>query len=355
MLLLISICLLGSSAQALDQINIMISHPPNTPYFIGMPEFNIDAEEFSTIVLKIKSNQSGTARLFWASSYDPQMNEPKSIWFSLDKTDYFKSYYFNVRSQNPSWIGFIGQILIFPENGPEGIELESAQAITGNFITDIKSGWQEFWGPKGRVVIGSTINVIPSSNIFGTSVNIYIYWIIGIFFVVYFLVRYFQLPETKKSKAPRIYLVFAETAKRTLFLSIALWILLALNADYNYFNIFKDDYSKYFGKTIEQKRAIAYGKDYYDFLVFAKEKLPKAPIQFGLLSSRYAASLQARIYLVPHIFNDALSQSSYLLVFHPDQKELAAQKGFSLLAKLNDNAYILHQKPATERRGFQRQ
>jgi len=328
-------------ALARIEVNLNITQPKGAPYFIGQPEINIDAEEFSTIVLKIKSNKSGTARLFWASNYDPQMNEPKSIWFSLDKTDYFKSYYFNVRSQNPSWIGFIGQILIFPENGPEGIELESAQATPGNLITNIKSGWQEFWGPRGRVVIGSTINVIPSSNIFGTSINLYIYWIIGIFFVIYFLVRYFQMPETKKSKEPRIYLAFAETAKRTLFLSIALWILLTLNADYNYFNIFKDNYSKYFGKTIEEKRAIAYGKDYYDFLVFAKEKLPKAPIKFGLLSSRYAASLQARIYLVPHIFNGALSQSSYLLVFYPDKKELAAEKGFSLLAKLNDNAYIM--------------
>jgi len=328
-------------ALARIEVNLNITQPKGAPYFIGQPEINIDAEEFSTIVLKIKSNKSGTARLFWASNYDPQMNEPKSIWFHLDKTDYFKSYYFNVRSQNPSWIGFIGQILIFPENGPEAIELESAQATPGNLITNIKSGWQEFWGPRGRAVIGSTINVIPSSNIFGTSVNIYIYWIIGIFFVIYFLFRYFQMPETKKSKAPRIYLVFAETAKRTLFLSIALWILLTLNADYNYFNIFKDNYSKYFGKTIEEKRAIAYGKDYYDFLVFAKEKLPKEPIKFGLLSSRYAASLQARIYLVPHILNDALSQSSYLLVFYPDQKELAAEKGFSLLAKLNDNAYIM--------------
>src|SRR3989344_4316791 len=95
------------SAAALDEIHIKITQAPNLPYFVGQPEMNIDAEEFDTVILKIKSNKSGTARLFWASSYDPQMNEPKSLWFSLDKTSGFKDYIFNVKSQNPNWVGFI--------------------------------------------------------------------------------------------------------------------------------------------------------------------------------------------------------------------------------------------------------
>ncbi|MBU0672170.1 MAG: hypothetical protein KJ732_03980 [Candidatus Margulisbacteria bacterium] len=133
-----------------------------------------------------------------------------------------------------------------------------------------------------------------------------------------------------------------ETARKTFILTIILWSLLALNTDYNYFNIFKDNLAKYFGKSIEKKREIAYGKEYYDFLVFAKEKLPKEPVKFGLISSYYAPHLQARIYLVPHIISDHKKKDvSYLLVFKPTQEQSTERYDFSPFAKLDNNRYIM--------------
>lgn len=332
-------CFIGTGCVfAWDNINIAINHPQNAPYFIGLPEMNIDAEEFSTVLLKIKSSQSGTARLFWASSYDPQMNEPKNIWFYLDKSTESKEYVFNIKSQNPHWLGFIGQILIYPENGAEGIQIESARAIPGNLFTNIKSGWREFWGPRGRAVIGSTINVIPASSIFGRPINLYVYWITGLFFFCSLIYWSFQLILRQKKKDYALVSgIFKRSAKESFILIIVFWAFLALNTDINYFNIFKNDFI-YTGKSIEQKRSIAYGPDYYEFLSFAKRELPATPVKFAVLSTRYAPELQARIYLAPHVLT---AEADYLLLFYPDAGQIKITSGFKETAKLNANAYLM--------------
>lgn len=315
-----------------QEISIPFRPVPAQPYFES-PQVTIDSAEYNTLVLRIEAKQNGTARLFWATHYDMQFNQPKSIWFSLKSGE--RNYYFNIPSQNPNWIGWIKGFLIYPEIDNKLIEIKQAEIIQGNLLTNIRSGWQEFWGPKGRTVIGSTINLIPSSSIFGKSVNIYIYWIIGVFFVLFLA---FQLYQNKGN----FNLSFENSIKKTFVLALAFWILLALNSDLNFFKIFKGNFSKYFGKTIEQKRAIAYGKDYYDFLVFAKEKLPKEPVEFGLLSSRYAASLQARIYLVPHVYIDNPDKDFlYLLLFHPSSDRTFEQKNYKTLTKLDEDKIIL--------------
>lgn len=306
-------------------------HPvPNQPYLQSAPMM-IDSDEYNTVILRIRSDKSGTGRLFWLTSYDKQFNQQRNIWFSIKPGE--KNYYFNVPSQNPNWIGWVKGLLLYPETKGR-IEINSAEIVKGNLFTTTLSGWQEFWGPKGRVEVGSTINLISSSAIFGRSINIYIYWIIALAFFA-FLIFYF----VKQKDLPNAY----QTAIRpTIIVMLGFWILLTLNADHNYFNLFKKNFSKYYGKSIEEKRAIAYGKEYYDFLVFAREKLPKEPVNFGLISTKYTADLQARIFLVPHIFVDHNKDKvSYLLVYQPDKKQVAATKGYYLFKKQNSNAYIM--------------
>ncbi|MFH1387626.1 MAG: hypothetical protein ABIH50_08170 [bacterium] len=335
----------SSFAAALDEINFSFTKPAGTPYIVGAPEMNVDAEEFTTLIIKIKSVKSGTARLFWASSLDQQMNEPKSLWFFLNKSDSPKEYVFNVKSQNPYWIGFIPQILIFPDGGSQGVEIESAKAIPGDLFTNIRSGWREFWGPKGRVVIGSTINLIPSSSFFGRSINLYVYWLIGLGFLFLFTLNYYKSQKankkTKKKDQAIFYSIFQESGKQTLFLAFFFWILLTFSSYFNYFNIFKDNFSKYFGKSIEAKREITYGKDFYKYLAFAKEKLPKKPVKFAFLSSRYAAELQARIYLIPHVLTRDISQEAEYLLFFQSDPNQHVNKTFSFYAKFADGQYIM--------------
>jgi hypothetical protein len=328
---------------AWDNIDISIKQPPNAPYFIGLPEMNIDAEEFSTLILNIKSCKSGAARLFWASSYDPQINEPKSIWFYLDKSNEPKEYVFNVKSQNPNWIGFIPQVLIYPENGMKGVQVDSARAIPGNLFTTIKSGWREFWGPRGRMVVGSTINLIPSSSLFGRSINLYIYWIVILTFFSLLAYHYLQNFKLLKDPLKTLIQAYPKAFKQSLILMFSLWFLLAVNTDINYFNIFKSDMAVYGGKTLGQKRALIYGQDYYAFLTAAREKLPLKPAKFAIISSKYAADHQARIFLVPHVLTTDLNDKDleYILAFHPPPAYTYYKNKFKFLIKFNADEYIL--------------
>jgi len=309
-----------------QEITIPFHPVPNMPYFQS-PELTIDSAEYDTLMLRIESKQKGTARLFWAIHYDPQFNPPKSIWFSVKRGDH--DYYFDIPTQNPNWLGWVKGFLVYPETDPAKFEVKFASITRGNIGTKIRSGWQEFWGPSGRIVIGSTINLTPSSSIFGHSVNTYIYWLTAILFLLAF--------AWKRS--------FDTAGRWAICFALGAWVLLGINADINYFNIFRDNFSKYFGKTIEEKHAIAYGKDYYDFLVFARDKLPAEPVHFGVLSSRYAPELQPRIFLVPHVLVEPTSsKAEYLLLFNPTPEQLATAKGFRSYAQLDKNAYILKRK-----------
>ena len=326
-----------------EDINLSFQKVPGQPYFESQ-ELMIDGEEYNTVVLRLKSTESGTGRLFWANSYDPQFNQPKSIWFLIRSGEH--NYYFNVSSQNPNWLGWVKKMLVMPEFESNNLEIVSAKSVSGNLFYNIASGWQEFWGPKGREVIGSTVHLIPSSAIFDKSINIYIYWIIGLFFIISIFFNLFKSLSKKHLALKSIIPIYNNAFKNTIISSLVLWVLLTLNSDYNYFNILKDNYHKYFGKTIEQKRAVAYGLEYYDFLMFAKEHLPKEPVKFGLLdwsgNDRLQVTLRTRTLLIPHYYiENAERDYPFLLVYHPDPSSVWREKYYTLFAKYKDKEYIM--------------
>ena len=160
-----------------EDINLSFQKVPGQPYFESQ-ELMIDGEEYNTVVLRLKSTESGTGRLFWANSYDPQFNQPKSIWFLIRSGEH--NYYFNVPSQNPNWVGWVKKLLVMPEFESKNLEIVSAKSISGNLLTNFASGWQEFWGPKGRLIIGSTINTMQSPAFFNRPIFFYIYCLFGL-------------------------------------------------------------------------------------------------------------------------------------------------------------------------------
>lgn len=317
--------LFQSLALAWDQINISFTHSPNTPYLIGIPEINIDAEEYNTIILKIKSNKSGTARLFWASNLDPQMNEPKSLWFFLDKSDGFKEYVFNMKSQNPYWMGFIGQILIYPENGPEGIEIKSAKAITGNIITNIKSGWREFLIfeiPQAR-----TVNFIYGPKINGASANLYLYWLVILLTAPY---AAYLLWQKKAKLSPAL------VARPMIMLCLFFWIALDSRILLDQARTVALDWQIFHGKSLDEKRALTTLGDFYSFLKFAAAKLPPGS-GFDLVHPPYYYYREkANYYLYPTHYD---KNSRYILVYDPNRAQaIPNSKPF---AAFKEGEYIL--------------
>ncbi|MBU0629966.1 MAG: hypothetical protein KKC80_03490 [Candidatus Margulisbacteria bacterium] len=321
-----------------ENINIPFQHVSGQDY-LESPVMMIDSLENSTLSLKLKCSNSGLARLYWITSYDQRFEQSKSVWFYTKSGE--RAYYFNISSQNPYWIGWIKRLIIVPE-GSGQIEVLSATIGQGTLFTLISSGWKEFWGPKGRTPTGFSINVTHSSPIFGNSVNIYLYWLIGLAFTLSLILNIIK----KKPKTLEAITAPLLKATKTAFLTIiAAWLLLALNADYNYFSLFKDNYQKYFGKTIEQKHAEAYGEDYYEFLKFAAKTLPKKPVNFLIYSSINSPDLAGRLFLVPHVLaGDVNKKADYILVFYPTPDQIKQLQGLPVFARLDNNKYIVKGK-----------
>lgn len=336
---LMLILLFPSFSFAREKVDISITRPQNMPYFIGMPEVNIDAEEFSTLVLRIRSDRSGTARLFWASSYDPRMNEPKSIWFFIDKSKDFKDYVFNVRSQNPYWIGFIGQILVYPDNGIDGFEIDSASAAHGGILSNITSGWREFWGPGGRSIMGSTVNNMKASTLWGKSVNIYAYAIIALTAIIFFAWTFFITSDPGVS--------WQNCSKATILASIAVWGLLEASYLINQYNWLKSDLDRYDFKTLEEKQKISIGEDFYNYLNFCRQQLPgRAKVKIissGPNESFYVTKGQYSLYP----FDIFSKDPEYIITYYYSGDLRALQKeypGFQVAKRYNEGAYILWKK-----------
>lgn len=331
--LFIIISLLCPPTLAFQEIQISFRAPENQPYFVGAPEMNIDAEEFTTVVLRMKSNKGGAACLFWATNFDPKMNDPKSIWFSLDKSNDFKEYVFNLRRQNPYWTGFVGQLLVYPENGPGGIEIESAKAIPGNLVTDIKSGWREFFifeTPQLR-----TVNFIYGPKINAISVNLYIYGLIIILAV--FIMSYEFI------KSHNINMSLETGAKKIIVICLFFWIALDFRILIDQARTAFLDAQTFYGKNLDEKRALITLGDYYGFLKFAELKLPEGS-SFKLLNPPYYYYLgKANYYLYPIRFDE---KADHILVYDPDrilgnQVSDYFKKGYKLFATYKEGEYIL--------------
>ena len=338
-----SVILLQNTAFSAEDIRINFTKAPNAPYLIGTPSQNINSDEYSTIILKIKSQKDTTARLLWGSSYYPQISEQTSILFSINSSTDYKTYYLNIRSRNPNWIGYVSQIIIFPESGLEGFNVTSANASTGGFYSTLMSGIQEFLGPQGRAIIGSTINTMQSPMIFGTSIFVYIYWIIG------FSLAGILLFETNiwlsKKKRPNYYDVILNIFRKTFYFIAIFWVLLAFSDLYSNWQEIKKDMI-YYGKTQnarlpnwQEKLKIANTGDFYPFIQFCQKELdPNSYFDFRI--PPVYNDIKAIYYLYPRQYQKG---SDYIVVYDA-QPESAIFDKYVVWKKFRDGAYILKKR-----------
>jgi hypothetical protein len=324
-LTLLSVCCLQAQVLAFDQINVTFSQPPNTSYLVGQPEMNIDAEEFTTLVLKIKAAQESGARLFWATNFDPQMNEPKSLEFTIARSAQPKEYVFNLRPQNGYWAGFVGQLLIYPESGPTGIEITAAQAVPGNLFTGIKSGWGEFF--RYETIKARTVNIIKGPQLNGRPINFYLYILLLLVFVLAWL------NGLRQAKKQALLATARQALYTTLIAAIVLAALLEVRLWGDYAQTARLDFNSLWGKTLDEKRALTTGGGFYDFMLFCHKALP-ARVDVSLIAPDPYPKNKGSYYLYPHRVVD---QAEYLLVYDGN----AETKGYSPFAKLNERAYIL--------------
>jgi len=313
-----------------QEIQVPFQQIPNQPYF-ATPQLTIDSEEYNTIILKMEAKKSGTARIFWANHYDPQFNQPKSIWFSVKAGEH--NYIFNLPSQNPNWLGWTKGFLVYPETE---IKIKQAKVIKGGLLTNTQSGWQEFWGPRGRSVVGSTINTIQSSNLYGRSIFIYIYWIIGLILVgiiLFEIKNYFVLKEK-----PPVNILFINVGKKLFIIAIIFWFILEASTLTNNWREARKDL-RLFGKSLNEKRALVNTKDFYPYIQFCKTQLPQNT-QFDFRIGGMYNDIKAKYYLYPREYQ---KNAQFMLIYdHKMEPELL--KDYTLWKNFRPGAIILKRK-----------
>jgi hypothetical protein len=312
---------------------VIFQSPAGHPFFESQ-EFTIDSEEYNTLVIRIDSKTEGTGRLFWANSYDMRFNQPKSLAFSINPGK--RNYYLNISSQNPNWIGWAKKIILMPEFNKENIQIESAKLVSSNLITNIASGWQEFWGPRGRLVIGSSINTLQSPNLFGRAIFVYIYWIL---FLALGLLVILEIKKSFAKKETTDYLAtYINIGKKLVIFIIIIWVALEFSSLISNWNNIKGDFSL-IGKDIHQKRMIMNTGDFYPFIQFCKNNIPHNAT-FNSSIPPFYNDIKATYYLYPIRYD---KDGEFLVVYdkEPDNKLLKKHKAWKQFRK---GAYILKKK-----------
>ena len=330
-------CCAATVACSADEIPLKIVRPANAPYLVAVPERNVFTDDFTTVVLNIRSTRKTVARLFWVQAGEAQINESKSIMFSVDKADHYQEYVFDIASQNRGWTGFVSQMVFFPDGGLEGVDLDYSKVQTRDIFSLLRSGWREFWSPESRVVTGSTVNVMRTTRMWGAPVNYYAYWIVLLCFAGSFGYFYFR------SKDPMD--AFRAGGRITVVAMLVCWGVLQLSFTYNEYTQVRDDVARYDLKSLEEKQAISIGPDLFDFFRFCAKELPeRAGVK--IVSSGPNESFvftKGWFYLYP--MDTFAKDPEYLICYGKDEKEaLKENPGFRPFKSFHEGAYILWKK-----------
>ena len=299
-----------------------------SPTYLG-----VILDDYDLLIIKMTASKGGTANIFWADYQNPNFDRQRIFAFYLGSPGRQKTYYIDLSSQDKGWLRRADALLINPFPGPGSCEIGSVSIERSNLITKAIAGWQEFWGPRGRMIIGSTINTMQSPNIFGTSVYYYVYWLLAIFFVlalIYSSYRWFI-----GGTSGNLWSVVKNALFRTLVLAFAFWCLLEASNLVTQINNAKDDFYL-FGKSLDEKRQLINNPDFYDFICFCQKAIPNDE-PFDLVAPFIYDDIKFRYYLYPH---PSVKGSKYVVVFNgtPDADLIKTSK---LFAKYKDNAYIL--------------
>jgi len=291
----------------------------SSPGIVNLVPLNLPAKKYDLLVIKMKASKGGIAEISWMVDNQPFAKE-KSFAFYLKKPDKYQTYYLNLA---PYIKGKkINRLLFFPFAGQGQAELVSFKFVKGSFWEKTLAGWQEFWGPRGREFTGQTFYVIISSQLFGKSILFY-----------FNLLMLSTLLLSLLLKRPRL----------TIFLILSLWLFLEISSGINNWNFFQRDL-RFWGKPLEEKRIMQNTNDFYQFMQFAKKKIPNNASFYILANPKiYQYSLaRAQYYLYPRPLKD---QPDFLLVLDAKPGEYVWQK-YQLLYSFRKDALIFKEKNA---------
>jgi hypothetical protein len=307
----------------------------NAPFIVSPFPINIDADEKKILVIDMmtESEYEDTVVL-WRTSYYNQFNMARSARISLGSRSRFHKYYINL-GNNPGWEGVVQHLLLFPMKQPGKFKIKSIKLESPNPINTVTAAWQEFTAYE--TLKGSTVNTIRSPMIFGRRVNFYVLIFLALCFLAFFLrtlfLKKWQLASLREAAKSGLY--------GMTILLIIVWCLLEVRQSLDYIKTASLDFKTYWGKSLDEKRAIILLNDFHDYLVFCNESLPER-VEVNLVAPHVFFTDRAGMHLYPHIIvRDSIAD--YVLVY--DQEiDKDKYKDFDVFKKFKDNKYILYRR-----------
>lgn len=315
------ISLLSSPGSARDEINLFQpkfdwrATGQNGQY--NQRPFKVSIAQYDLLIIELQSPNPGIGEVSWRTKQEKFSNK-RTYPFYVKKSAKPKTYYVDLKAYLKD--NEVDHFLFF---GPAKSKLLSLRAVKGSFSEKLIAAWQEFWGPQGRERAGAAFTIIRPVMLFGRSIFVYLNWLIGLMIVIALI---------KKRPKPAISAI------------LVLWVLLEVSSLVNNWHFFKAD-QKFWGKSLEEKRAMQNYKDFYQFIKFAEKKIP-ANSGFHLITRpKYRFSVErASYYLYPRPWQE---KPEYILLFDkiPNKNIL---KRYKILATFRPGAYILRGSHGTD-------
>lgn len=307
----------------------------NMPYFSSPSPLALDADEYKIIIIEMSTAQEySDANILWRTSYSNDFNFAKSARISLGSKNKFHKYYVNLGIHH-EWEGMVQQLLILPISSPGEFQVECIKLERPNMVSLIVSAWQEFTAYE--TIKGVTVNTIQSQTLFGREIN---FWVI-ILLVLCFAATFAWIFYKERFDPASMIKAFRSGLYSITLLMITLWVMLEARMGMDYLKTFSLDFQTYFGKSLDEKRAIIMSPDFYGFLLFCNKALPQRS-KVVLVTSNAFFNDRAGMHLYPSIINFD-GTGDYVIVYDQDiDKE--KYKDFVLFAKYKEKEYILKRR-----------
>jgi len=314
--------------------NILAFHSTSSmPLLASKSDIFINASRQKVLELKMRSNKSYmTGRLFFRRIGDAGFNYSNSFEFQTGLNNMYHKYLIDL-SRNPNWFGTVSQIMISPINGAGSVDIESVKFIEPNIWLAASAFWRDFFTfevPQVRMA-----NFIYGQKMNGISVYRYVYCLIIIILLLVISLQYIKYKDIK--------VISRSLPAMILLTCLSFWMILDFRTLFDQARAVTLDAQTFYGKSLEEKRALTNLGDFYGFLTFADSKLPKNS-SFNILNpSYYYFNEKAVYYLYPRRFD---AKAAYVLAYNPDGSQDNAvnalvKNNCRVFSKYKDGEFIL--------------
>jgi hypothetical protein len=283
--------------------------------------------------IRMKSSKSyATGRMFFRRIGDAGFNYSNSFEFQTGLNNIYHNYLIDL-GRNPNWFGTVTQVMLSPINEEGSVEIERIGFLEPNILLAASTFWGDFFTfemPQMR-----TVNFIYGPRVNRTSINLYIYYLIAAL-SVFFVIREFI-------RSQDIGVAISRNSRKIIIICIFFWIILDLRIFLDQARTAVLDTQDYYGKSLEEKRAVTTLGDFYGFLAYCDSKIPKGSGFNILHPSYYYFTEKAKYYLYPRHLDD---NAAYVLVYNPDRSQDKAineyiKKGYKMSSMFKEGEIIL--------------